>query len=102
MLLSKIWTVYIIQALNGNLYTGITTDLGRRLENHKNKKGARFFNFSQPKQIMYQESHLNRSEASKRENEIKKMTRQSKLELIQNSPDVKLKDEKERIKKPSI
>lgn len=37
------WTVYIIQATTGKLYTGITTDLERRLKMHQNKKGARFF-----------------------------------------------------------
>ena len=83
------WTVYIIEAHSGKLYTGITTDLERRLEEHSTKrKGARFFHFSSPEKILFIESHPNRSEASKRESAIKKMSRKDKLELIhlKNSP----------------
>ncbi|HBX61242.1 MAG TPA: endonuclease, partial [Methylophaga sp.] len=41
------WTLYIIQAANGYLYTGITTDLERRLKQHQNHNGgARFFHTS--------------------------------------------------------
>lgn len=77
------WKVYIIQTKSGKLYTGITTNLERRFKEHcLSKKGASFFNFSQPENILYQENHANRSEASKREYQIKKMTRQEKLNLI--------------------
>ena len=77
------WTVYIIQAESGKLYTGITNDLDRRLEEHREgNRGARFFRFSGPKKLLFSESHPNRSEASKREAEIKKMSRQQKLALI--------------------
>ena len=80
------WTVYIIQAKNGNLYTGITKDLSKRLANHhKGKTGARFFRFSAPEAVVFQEQHYsNRSQAMKRENEIKKMTRKQKNTLIAN------------------
>lgn len=77
------WEVYIIQVESGQLYTGITNDLDRRFsEHHQGKKGARFFHFSRPQSIVYRESHLNRSEATKREIQIKKMTRQQKLTLF--------------------
>lgn len=76
------WVVYIIQTESGNLYTGITNNLKRRFEDHrKGQKGARFFHFSPPKKILYYESRPNRSEASKRERAIKKMSRKEKLEL---------------------
>lgn len=77
------WTVYIIEADNGNLYTGITTDLSRRFQQHQTSKGgARFFHMSQAKRIVYQETQPDRSQASKREAAIKKLSRQAKLALI--------------------
>ena len=77
------WKLYIIQTKSGKLYTGITTDLKRRFDEHKsNKKGASFFNFSEPEFILYEEDHPSRSEASKREYLIKKMSRKQKLDLI--------------------
>lgn len=79
----KEWSVYIIQTKSGKLYTGITTDLKRRFLEHKNKPaGARFFRISNPDKILYQESHPDRSSATKREIAIKKMSRQQKLDLL--------------------
>jgi putative endonuclease len=75
--------VYIIQAESGSLYTGITNDLERRFEEHQNHRGgARFFHFSSPEKIVFKEPHPNRSQASKRESAIKKMSRAQKLALI--------------------
>jgi putative endonuclease len=83
---SNHWEVYIIQTENLLLYTGITNDLERRFNEHQNDpKGAKFFHFSKPIKILFRESHPNRSEATKREISIKKMTRQEKLTLIANN-----------------
>ena len=77
------WEVYIIQADSGKLYTGITKDLDRRFAEHQaERKGARFFRFSSPKSILFREGHSNRSEATQREFQIKKMSRRQKLDLI--------------------
>lgn len=76
------WVVYIIQAKSGKLYTGITNDMERRLAAHASKKGARFFHFSSPEKVVFQELHPNRSEAAKREIAIKKMSHKEKLFLI--------------------
>lgn len=77
------WEVYIIQAKSGKLYTGISNNLAKRFEEHATKrKGARFFRFSDPESIVLREAHPNRSEATKRESAIKKMTRRQKLALI--------------------
>lgn len=77
------WEVYIIQTKSGQLYTGITTDLDRRFRDHlEGKRGARFFHISEPEKIVYRESHPNRSDATKREIEIKKMSRRQKLDHI--------------------
>ena len=78
------WFVYIIESEKGNLYTGITTDLERRFEEHlsSKSKGAKFFRTQRALRIVYQEQQKNRSLASKRESFIKKMTRKNKLKLI--------------------
>jgi len=79
------WFVYIVEAENGTLYTGITTDLERRFSEHQSKKsGARFFHTSPAKQMVYHEPHPDRSSASKREAAIKKLSRQVKILLIEN------------------
>lgn len=78
------WFVYIVEAENGHFYTGITTNLARRLAEHQTKQGgARFFHTSAAKQIVYQEPHPDRSSASKREAAIKKMSRKAKITLIE-------------------
>jgi len=82
---SNPWFVYIVEAENGNLYTGITTDLDRRFKEHQSKqKGARFFNTSAAKALIYHETQPDRSHASKRESAIKKLSRQAKIKLIEN------------------
>ena len=77
------WEVYIIETEQGQFYTGISTDVECRLAEHKEWfKGARFFHTSRPKAIVYREEHPNRSSATKREIEIKRMTRSQKLKLL--------------------
>ncbi len=79
----KEWEVYIVETDTGILYTGITVDVERRFDEHCNsKKGAKFFRGHRPRAIVYREICSNRSIASKREYEIKKMTKAKKLELI--------------------
>ncbi len=78
------WELYIIKTESGRLYTGITTDLDRRFAEHKSggAKSARFFRTSKPVAIVYRESHSDRSSASKREYEVKAMSRKQKEVLI--------------------
>ncbi len=78
----KDWHVYIIQTESGKLYTGITTNIERRLKEHQNKKGAKYFRTEKPKSIVFIERYGNRSLATKREIEIKKLSKSKKLELI--------------------
>lgn len=79
--------VYILTCADGTLYTGITTDLKRRIEEHNgSEKGAKYTRARQPVTLSYHESHPDRSSASKREHEIKKkMSRAEKLKLIKIS-----------------
>ncbi len=78
------WTVYILRCSDNSLYTGITRDLNRRLNehNHDNRLAAAYTRARRPVTLMYQEAHLDRSSASKRESVIKKMTKAEKEKLI--------------------
>lgn len=77
------WTVYILSCSDKSLYTGITVDVERRLNEHNNSnKGARYTRARRPVKLIYQESCVNRSEASQRELQIKKLTRSQKLAMI--------------------
>ena len=80
--------VYIVQCADETLYTGIATDLERRIDEHNHSdKGAKYTRARRPVTLVYHETFENRSAASKREYEIKKrMSREDKLLLI-NSTD---------------
>lgn len=79
-----VYFVYIVQCADESLYTGIATELERRVEEHNgSEKGAKYTRVRRPVKLVYSEEHPNRSAASKREYEIKKkMTRKQKLALI--------------------
>lgn len=74
--------VYILECSNKSLYTGITTDLERRFGEHKRGKGGYYTTSNPPIKICYSEKYKNRSEASKREAQIKGWPRTKKLALI--------------------
>ena len=76
------YVVYIMQCRDGSLYTGITTDLKRRLQEHKNKKGGGYTRAHEVTKIAHAEKAQTRSEALKRESEIKSWPREKKLQLI--------------------
>ena len=76
------WSLYIIEASDASYYTGITTDVGRRFGQHLNGTGAKFFHGRRPLAVVYREDGHDRGSASRREAEIKKLTRQQKQALI--------------------
>ncbi len=76
------WFLYIIQCQDESLYTGITTDISRRLKEHNTKKGAFYTQNKTPVRVVYQEAMVSQSEARKREAAIKRLTRKEKPELI--------------------
>lgn len=79
----KEWYVYIVQCSDKSLYTGITVDLDRRvLEHNTSNKGAKYTRPRRPVQLVYSETHEDRSSASKRESAIKKLSRAEKLTLL--------------------
>ena len=81
---TNLYYVYIVRCSDETLYTGIATELKRRIEEHNNSdKGAKYTRVRRPVTLVYSEEHPDRSTASKREYDIKKkMTRKQKLELI--------------------
>ena len=75
--------LYVLQCVDGTLYTGITTDLERRVVEHNNGKfGAKYTFSRRPVKLVYCEKFKNRSFASKREAQVKKMDKKEKLKLI--------------------
>ena len=76
------WYLYILQCKDNTLYTGITTDVPRRLEAHRSGKGAKYTRGRAPLELVYQEYCGTHSEALKRELEIKAMSRSIKEDLI--------------------
>ena len=75
------YSVYILRCSDGTLYTGITTELGRRLEEHNSGRGSRYTRSRRPVQLAYAEEAPTRRRALKREIEIKRLDRASKLRL---------------------
>lgn len=76
------WQVYIILCSDDSLYTGITTDIERRLAQHANGTGAKYFRGRSPQRLVYLESGHDRSSASRREAEIKRLRPAEKRQLI--------------------
>lgn len=75
------WQVYIILCSDDTLYTGITTDIERRMRQHAEGRGAKYFRGRQPKRLLYLEGGHDRSSASRRELFIKSLKRREKLLL---------------------
>ena len=77
------WTVYIIRCDDNSLYTGVTTDLERRFQEHLGRpRGAKYFNGRKPMEVVYSENGHTRSSACQREAAIKKLSSEEKLCLI--------------------
>ena len=78
------WHLYILRCKDGSLYTGITTDVEKRLEAHRSGKGAKYTRGRTPLELVYREECGDHSVALKREAEIKRLSREEKLKLIEN------------------
>lgn len=84
--LHSTWFVYLLRCADNSLYTGITTDLNRRLNEHNGEngsnKGARYTRHRRPVSLVYNETLANRASASQREYAIKQLSRTAKEQLI--------------------
>jgi len=78
------WQVYIILCIDNSLYTGITTDVQRRFAQHLAGTGAKYFRGHSPLRLVYLEDGHDRSSASRREAEIKKLRPEDKRRLIES------------------
>ena len=78
------YTVYILQCADTSLYTGITTDLKRRFNQHKSGEGGHYTSSKRAVKMVYTEECPDRSSALKREAEIKSWHREDKLTLIKS------------------
>jgi putative endonuclease len=73
------WHIYILLCLDNSLYTGATNNLEKRFQDHKNGKGAAYTKSHKPIKLIYSEEFQTKSEALKREIEIKSWSREQKI-----------------------
>jgi len=79
----KLWFVYLVRCRGGSLYTGITTDVERRIKEHNEGAAAAAYTRSRrPVELVYYEQMNTRSAAAKREAEIKNMAKRYKEIMI--------------------
>ena len=77
------WYLYIARCSDNSLYTGITTDIARRTDEHNNgKEASAYTRAHRPVALVYQESYKTRSDATKREIEVKKLSKEEKELMI--------------------
>lgn len=81
--MNNMYHLYILECADKTLYTGITTNLERRVHEHNTAKiGAKYTRVRRPVRLVYSKKFRNRSAASKAESRIKKLSREAKLHLI--------------------
>lgn len=78
------WYVYLLRCADNSLYAGITTSIERRILEHNNcnKKGAKYTRVRRPVALAYSEQLTDRSEASRREYQLKQLTKREKEKLV--------------------
>lgn len=79
------WFVYMVQCADGMIYTGVTTDVKRRIKAHEAGKGAKYTRGRGPFQLLYTEACETKHAACKREWNIKCMKREQKLALVEQA-----------------
>lgn len=77
------WYLYMLRCGDGSLYTGITTDVERRLEAHRSGKGAKYTRGRGPLELVYREKCEDHSAALKRELEVKALSREQKTAFLE-------------------
>ena len=87
MIMNKGYYVYIVECADGSFYTGYTSNVERRINEHNYsiKRGAKYTRSRRPVRLLYFEEYKTISLAMKRENQIKKMSRAQKRELVEKS-----------------
>ncbi len=85
------WFVYLLRCRDESLYTGITTNLARRLKQHNGGTASRYTRSRLPVVLVYQEYQATRSLALKRELAIKSLSRNEKNSLVQSAEPIGLR-----------
>ncbi len=80
------WCMYLVRCKDGSLYTGITTNLPKRVADHNSGRGAKYTASRRPVQLVYFEEYDNVSKARNREHEIKGWSKTKKEGLIVGFP----------------
>ena len=89
--LAGTWFVYLLRCRDNSLYTGITTNLARRLKQHKRGTASRYTRSRLPVVLVYQECQASHSLALKRELAIKGLSRNDKNSLVQSAEPIALR-----------
>src|SRR5436190_21806570 len=79
------WFVYLIRCADQSLYTGVTTDAERRIDEHNEGCGARYTRARGPVELVYLERLKDRGSALRREHEIKRMTAAGKRAMVESA-----------------
>jgi predicted GIY-YIG superfamily endonuclease len=79
------WILYILKCNDGSFYTGITNDLARRFNQHRDGRASRYTRSRRPVRMVYGESCASRSHAQRRESAVKALSRKEKEALINPS-----------------
>lgn len=85
----KTWYLYILRCVDGSFYTGITTDVHRRLQMHESGKGAKYTRGRAPLELVYSERCADHCDALRRECFVKSLTKQEKIRLIEEARHVR-------------
>ncbi len=84
--MAKTWFVYIVECVDGSLYTGITVDLAARFEAHRSGRGARYMRLNPPRRLLAAASCADRSAASQAEYRLKQLKPEAKRDWARQHP----------------
>jgi putative endonuclease len=87
--MGQVWFCYIVECADGSLYAGITTELERRLARHNQGVASRYTRGRRPVRLVHAERYPDRAAASRREHEIKSLSRLSKRRLLGRARNVR-------------
>ena len=77
------WYLYVVECVDGTLYTGVSTDVSRRVHEHNHtKRGAKYTRVRRPVKLVWHKEYNNRSEAQSAEHQFKKLLHKQKWEII--------------------
>jgi putative endonuclease len=82
-----VWFLYVLECSDGSFYTGISNDLEKRIKEHNSGKGSKYARARLPVQLIYSEKIETKSQALKREIEVKRLTRIQKEQLVGKNND---------------